>query len=234
MTAAWQDRLDAARTDLAEVEQQLTYGELDMETARHLSAQYRREIASLEAAAPEPRAATMSPRRALLGTAVFLAAAAAVLVAVVVAIEPDDPGTPAVTDAVTTAQLEEILADDPGLLPMRLELARRYLDAGDFTSALDHYMVVLDDGPNAEALGYIGWMAYVSGDAATGAAYLERSIGTDPTFGPALWFLAQLRWQEERDAATAAELLTRLLSGEIPQSVRAEAEALLAEVEAAG
>ncbi|MFQ5515980.1 MAG: tetratricopeptide repeat protein [Acidimicrobiia bacterium] len=233
------DRLAAAEADLVGVDEQVAAGELDDATASRLRARYEEEIATIRG---EPEAKTAGPvsisRRTMAGALIFLVAAAVIVVAAVVAIEPrsgtgagNGTGEPDLAE-LSDAELEAVVSANPDVVPMRLQLARRYVESGDFPRALDHYMVILEGELNAEALGYVGWMTYLSGDTSTAAAYLERSLAVDPNFGLSMWFLAQLRWYGQGDATAAATLLQTLLGGDLPSDVRADVQSLFDEVEA--
>jgi tetratricopeptide (TPR) repeat protein len=111
---------------------------------------------------------------------------------------------------------------------MRLALARRYFEAGDFGPALDHYMTVLDQEQHPEALANVGWMTYLSDRPEVALAYVERALELEPDFAQAYWFLANIRFALG-DAEGAVEPLERLLAYEgLPEDIRTEAEDALA------
>jgi cytochrome c-type biogenesis protein CcmH/NrfG len=113
---------------------------------------------------------------------------------------------------------------------MRLALARRYVEAGDFSSALPHYFYILERGPNAEALMYMGWMAYLSDEPETGAGLLEQSLELDPENLLAQWFLANARYHGLGDRAGAVPLLEAVIaSGLAPVDIAAEAQRMIDE-----
>ncbi len=132
---------------------------------------------------------------------------------------PDTAATRDLAD-VTNEELEVVIAENPDIVPMRLALARRYVEEGSFSEALGHYMVVLEDGPHPEALAYVGWMTYLSGDPQTAEGLLERSLAQEPENGIALWFLANTRFEGLGDAAGALPLLDTLSQQELPDDVR--------------
>jgi cytochrome c-type biogenesis protein CcmH/NrfG len=127
--------------------------------------------------------------------------------------------------------MEAVVAANPDIIPMRLALARRYVEAGDFSAALPHYFEVLErDERNAEALMYMGWMTYLSGDAATGVALIEQSLESAPGDVLAMWLLANARYYGLGDETGAVPLLEAVLaSGLAPDEIVAEAEQMLAE-----
>jgi len=117
---------------------------------------------------------------------------------------------------------------------MRLALAGRYFNEGDFSAALEHYLIVLEEEQNPEALANLGWMTYLSGDVDTGLALVERSLGVTIELPQAHWYLANIRYWGLSDAAGAVGPLETLLAFEsIPDEVRDEASQLLGDVKAA-
>jgi tetratricopeptide (TPR) repeat protein len=75
---------------------------------------------------------------------------------------------------------------------MRLALARRYFEEGEFDKALDHYFEVLDREQHPEALANVGWMTYLSGYPDVAVGYVEASVERDPTFLTARWYLGNI------------------------------------------
>ena len=91
-------------------------------------------------------------------------------------------------------------------------------------------MFVLDRETNPEALMYVGWMTYVSGDAATGAALLRESLEILPGDTLALWFLANALFDGTGEIAEAVLLLEAVIdSGQAPEEIVAEAQRMLNE-----
>jgi cytochrome c-type biogenesis protein CcmH/NrfG len=230
-----EERRDRIVADLRDLDAQDAIGEIDAETAAELRRRYEVELAEvlseIDEPRPEPRPGR-SPRRIAIGLAVFAMGATAAVVGLTNAVDSDPSGTTAAFDlsSVTNQELEGVVAANPDVVPMRLALARRYVEAGEFSSALPHYMYILERGPNAEALMYVGWMTYLSDDAATGALLLERSLELDPGDVLAKWFLANIRYYGLADAAAAIPLLKAVIaSGQAPPDIVAEAERMIAE-----
>jgi len=240
-----EQRRDDAVADLIALEEQVASGEIDAARADRLRRRYEGDVADALAAIDAAGAATprvRSPVRVWVGIIVFAAVAGAAVFALTRAVQPrDDTGAASgvpgdiITDGgvdlstVTNDQLETMVAANPNLTPMRLALARRYVEAGDFSKALPHYLYVLDQGPNAEALMYVGWMTYLSGDAPTGKTLLERSLEIVPTNVLAIWFLANVEYYGLSDQAAALPLLQQVIdSGDAPQDVVDEARAMIA------
>ena len=174
----------------------------------------------------------------------YAAAIALVTFTLVQAIEPRPEGgyvtggvaaevateAPIDLSTVTTDEMEEVVAANPDIFPMRLALGRRYVEAGDFGSALPHYMYVLERETSAEALTYVGWMTYASGDVATGVTLLERSLEVLPDDALTQWFLANALYFGAGDTEAALPLLQAVLdTGDAPPDIVAEAERMIAE-----
>jgi tetratricopeptide (TPR) repeat protein len=124
--------------------------------------------------------------------------------------------------------MEEVVAANPEIVGMRLALARRYFEAGEFDQAIDHYMIVLEQEQDPEALANVGWMTYLSDRPDVALGYLERAIALEPDFAQAYWFLANIRYALG-DTEGAIEPLEQLLAFDaVPDEVRREAEAALA------
>ena len=238
---------DQALADLRDLETQVSAGEIDTAVAQGLRSRY--EVAALDAmqaidqldpAVPEPG----SRRRLFIGAGGFIAVAAVVTVTLVLAVEPRPEGgyvtggvaadvgreAPVDLSSITNEEMEQVVAANPEILPMRLALARRYVEAGDFSTALPHYMFVLDRETNPEALMYVGWMTYVSGDAATGAALLRESLEILPGDTLAQWFLANALYDGTGEIEEAVMLLEAVIdSGQAPDEIVAEAQRMLDE-----
>ena len=232
-----------ALADLADVERQLVEGELDAETAATLIRTYRREAdaASAELASAPKADATeavrtrRSPVRVAVGSAILLLGFAAAIFAVTRAVEPRGDGgfvtggttnTTVDLSTVSNEEMEAVIAANPDIVPMRLALARRYVEQGSFSDALRHYMTVLEGGPDPEALAYVGWMTYLSGDAGTGAAFVERSLEGRPGYDLALWFLANIRMDGLDDPQGALPLVDALLAMGLPDELVDSVEGL--------
>lgn len=240
-----EERRDQALRDLAELRRQIEEGEIDRRQADRLRARYEADAADamgdLDRLSDAP-VAGRSPRRMLIGSGIFVGVAALVTIALVNAVEPRPEGgfvtggvaTEVVEEgsagasAITDEQLEEVVAANPEVLPMRLALARRYLEAGDFSAALPHYMFVLERETNPEALMYVGWMTYLSGEAKTGVALLEESLVIEPENLLAQWFLANALYYGTGDAEAAAPLLEAVIaSGLASEEIVEQARAML-------
>ncbi len=243
-----EEQRDQALTDLRDLEAQIAAGEIDSDAARRLrrhseaaAADAMNALDRLEPGAPPQR----SKRRLLFGAGAFIVVAAIVTVTLLSAVEPRPEGgyvtggvaseiledAPIDLATVTNEEMEQVVAANPEILPMRLALARRYLEAGDFSTALPHYMFVLDRETNPEALMYVGWMTYVSGEASTGVALLRQSLEISPDNSLAEWFLANALFYGLDDAGSAAPLLQAVIaSDQVPEEIVVEAQRMLDEI----
>ena len=237
-------RRDRALDDLVALDAQEASGELDIATAAVLRSRYEAEAAAALRALDAPAAPPVpgrSGKRIAAALIAFAMVAVIAVIALVKAVEPRSEGGFATggpetadtidLDAVSVEEMEQVVADNPDIIPMRLALARRYVEAGEFSSALPHYFAVLErDARNPEALMYLGWMTYLSGDAATGVGLLEQSLEVAPGDVLAMWLLANARYHGLGDRAGAVPLLEAVLaSGQAPPEIVAEAELMIAE-----
>ncbi len=243
------DRLEQVDRDLAELDEQVTLGEIDEATAERLRVAYRaerRDVAErIEAAGDEPEATDRgtSRRRVLVGVGAMVAALAAVAVLLATTVADRRPGDLATggvvsdvadggidLDTVTNEEMEAVVAENPDVIGMRLALAGRYFEEGDFSKALPHFTAVLDRDPdNAEALARSGWM--VAPDRPDVAERLvARAIAAEPAYAEAYWFLGNIRLRGLDDAAGAIEPLEALLEMPgVPDEIVQLAGELLAE-----
>jgi len=230
-----EDRRDRIVTDLRALEGQIEAEEINADTAEDLRRRYEIDLADTLAELDAARAEVptgRSKRRIAIGLGVFALAATTAVVGLAGAVDSDPTAPDQSIDLsdVTNEELEGVVAANPNVVPMRLALARRYVEAGEFSLALPHYFYILDRGPNAEALMYMGWMTYLSDDARTGAALLERSLELDPENLLAQWFLANIRYHGLGDRAGAVPLLEAIIaSGQAPDDIAAEARRMIDE-----
>jgi tetratricopeptide (TPR) repeat protein len=247
------DQLDQIELDLADVEEQLSSGELDEATADGLRATYLAEAERIRGliddGEPEVPAPGRSRSRTIAGAVVLGLGVAVIAAAAVASLGDRTPGgnlTGGVATDVLTGegvdlaaigndQLEAVVAANPDIVPMRMALARRYFEAGDFGDALPHYLYILDDLGRAEpeALANVGWMTALSGRPDVARDFVTRALEIDPEFPQAYWFLANIDSSLD-DPCRAVEALTTLLGfDEIPDDIMAQAETLLDASEAA-
>lgn len=239
------DQLEQVDRDLAELDAQLEAGELDAATAHRLRTAYEEERAALlSAASAEPETGVGRSRgRALIGGLILGVGVVAIASFAVVSLQDDTPAGElsdgVATDvleggdlsSVSNEEMEAVIADNPTIVGMRLALAGRYVDDGDHSSALGHYLIVLDQDPNQpEALAMVGWLSYLSGEIELAEPFVEKALAIQPNYPNGLWFLANIKAAAGDDAA-AVNALERLLVFDLPAEARIEAERFLAELQ---
>jgi tetratricopeptide (TPR) repeat protein len=245
-----EEQLRQVERDLVELDEQVAAGEIDPVTADRLRGNYRTERdrlrGDLAGAEDSPRPRLMTGRR-LVGAAVLLLAAVGLALWVTRAVGGSSGGLEGVASdvaqqggvdlsSVTDEEMEAVVAANPNIVPMRLALADRYFNEGDFTNALRHYMVVLDDlgVEDPGALANVGWMTYLSNQPEVALSFVQRSLAIQPDGGVAFWYLANIEYYGLGDAAAAVDPLRELLAYDsLPDELRTAATALLTEVEAA-
>jgi tetratricopeptide (TPR) repeat protein len=132
---------------------------------------------------------------------------------------------------ISNEEMEAVVADNPEVVGMRLALARRYFQEGDFDSALDHYMVILDVEQHPEALANVGWMTYLSGRPDVALGYVEAALERQPNMPTALWFLGNIQSALGNYDAAVGALTLIVDSDDIPDDIKESAKALLAEMD---
>ena len=253
-----EERREQALRDIADVEAQRVAGELDDATAARLTKLYEADAASaveaLEALDREPPPPA-DHRRTWIRAGVAVAAFAAVAALAVLAVEPRPPGglvtggvandvvaeptgVPRDLSTVSNEEMEEVVAANPTVVPMRLALVERYLDAGELQKARDHAEAALEQDPSADdrarGLRYLGWTTALLGEPEAGATLVEESLELRPQHLDSLWFLANIRLEGLGDPASAVPLLERILAADaVPEATRQRVQATLAEATAA-
>jgi len=283
--ASLEARRAQALADLAEVDLQVSEGELDDDTALRLRARYGAELADAVTAldTPEPDAepapeeprptaarttdtstatssaepddgsgsedtrAPRSRRRTVVTVAVAIVALVVVGVLAQRAVKPrsstgsasgsaagSSTDTTRDLSTVSNQEMEDVIASNPDVVPMRLALIERYLQAGDATKAHDHAQQAFDRATStadkARAERYLGWSTSLLGDPAGGAAMLADSLVLEPDNPDALWFLAIVRYRGLNTPAEAVPLLQQLLDQAIPDAQRKIVTDKLAEI----
>ena len=243
-----------ALRDLVEVERQRQAGEIDAETAEHLTKIYEAEVvAALE---PEPvpadRHLSLGRLDRTTGTLTLIGIVVVACVAIVaVVVGHSDrgasgsvqstvstlPGGGRDLSTVTDDEMEAVIKQNPSITPMRLALIERYLKEGNLEKAKEHAQLALANNPSdadrQKALKYLGWTTAALGDPHAGADLLDQSLAIDPTDLDAKWFLANVKLTQLDDAAGAATLLRDILAQPISDAQRQSVEAKLKEAEQA-
>lgn len=193
--------------------------------------------------ASPPRSGRLSGRT-LAGTAIVAVAIAVIGVFAVNSFtRPSTAGTEGVASDVVVGdgpidlskisneEMESVVAENPGVVGMRLALARRYFEAGDFDSALDHYMVILEVEQHPEALANVGWMTYISGRPDVALGYVEAALQRQPDSLTAIWFLGNIQFSLGNELAAIEALTTIVRADDIPENVKESARSLLLRME---
>ncbi len=134
-------------------------------------------------------------------------------------------------DAITNEQMEEVVAANPEVIGMRLALARRYFEAGEFGKALDHYFEVLDRERHPEALANVGWMTYLSGEPEVAVQYLEAALARSPDYLPAKWFISNVLVDLGRPLEAEPYLIEVMASPDAPDEIKLSAATLLQQIQ---
>jgi len=248
---------DQALRDLVDLDRQVAGGELPLSVADELRAEYERTAAAALArlsepasAPPQPEAVADSRSSHARRTAYALALGLAVFAAVVLL--PDSvaeriaggavtgnevfgtaaPGggtAPRDLSTVTNAELEDVVAQNPDVIDMRLALAHRYLDGADYLAAARHYLVALRQEPrNVEAQSHYGWVLMQAGEPAQALEYVDRSLAQDPRQMEALWFKANIALYGLSDPVTALAVLEQLRQrADLEPDVRTQVDGLV-------
>jgi cytochrome c-type biogenesis protein CcmH len=178
-------------------------------------------------AEPEPARATRSRSRLLIGALVLVAAFAGIVVVAGNSLQDRVSSAAGVADLgeedlsqVSNETMEAVIAanaDNPQVNGMRLALAERYFEEGDYRSAFPHYLVVAEDPNAAEsqaitALVRLGWMAFDgNGEVETATRLIDEALAIDPESEIALYMWARVRWCGAGEANEAASAFSRLL-----------------------
>jgi tetratricopeptide (TPR) repeat protein len=233
------------RLELAEADEALAALSEDGGASRRDRRAEKRTAASSVAVAADGAGGSPArlPTRGLVG----LGAAAVVLTVLIVIIGSGGDDEPASAPATGTdptvavdpgqdplAQMEAAVAANPEVNGMRLALAGLYFDRGEYLPAMEHYLAVLDNEPTQEeealSLARVGWMAYVSGQPETAAAYLSSAVQLDPAYGEAKLFYGVVLLYGLEDPAGAIPVLEDVLAlADLPASIRPDVENMLAE-----
>lgn len=232
--------------DIRDVHRQVAEEELDAATARQLIERYRHELDSIgagtEDGVPAPAPPGRSGRR-WVGTLLLIGTVIVVSVTAYLAIRPREGGfvtgyaeTPVDLSEVTNYQMEAVIAanpDVPEIAAMRLSLADRYFETGEFSNALPHYLGALDGDLDrtrrARALARVGWMTFESGNAGIARAYLDEALAVDDTYAEAHLFLGLLLLAEEDATGALAHLEPLLAEEDLPEGIREAIEERIAE-----
>lgn len=178
--------------------------------------------------AEEPPSPGRSRTRLVIGGVVLVLAFAGIVVVAAKSLQ-DRPAAAAGAAAIDEQDLSDVSnetmeaviaanAEDAQVNGMRLALAERYFDEGDYRSAFPHYLVVAED-PNATgaeaitALVRLGWMAYAgNGEVETATRLIDEALAIDPESSVARYVRARVVWCGTGDTEQAIETFDDLLA----------------------
>ncbi len=193
-------------------------------------------------AAQGDSAARPSPRdrrkRVIASFAIAAVVAAAVVPALAGAIRNRAPGQPITGlnvsgSAGPLAFFEQRVRDHPNDLAARLDLAQRYLDAGDPRSAITQYLAALQIDPrNPEAHAVLGFILLGAGKPQDGLKAEEQALQVDPNYPEALYYKGLILLRGLHQPAQAALAFRAYLAAAPYGSRRQDVQQLLAEAEA--
>lgn len=142
-------------------------------------------------------------------------------------------------DEVSNETMEAVIAanaDHPQVDGMRLALAERFYETGDFSSAFPHYLAVAES-PNATdpqavtALVRLGWMAWEgNGEVETAVNLFDQALSIDANSDTARYLKAQVLWCGAGQPEEAAHLIEDVLAD--PQLADDSRDLLEADLEA--
>jgi tetratricopeptide (TPR) repeat protein len=116
-----------------------------------------------------------------------------------------DPST------LSDAELEAVVAANPGVVGMRLALADRYVAEGAYDRAVRHYTQALTLQPgNPEAPAHFGWLLLQIGQPQPAIQFVNRALAIDPTLLDALWFKANIQLLGLADPGAALATLDQM------------------------
>lgn len=249
---------DQALTDIVELEAQVVGGEIDADRARELRQRYEAVAAQALTAADSPDTPTARPPEVrgprtwtlayVLAATVALVAALVLLPAAVVdrppggaatGIEPmaGGPSEPPPIDpaAADNEQLEQVVADNPDVVGMRLALADRYVATGDYGAAMRHYIEALNQRPDdADVHTRLAWLLLQIGQTRPALDNVDRALALRPDSAEAAWVRANILIDGTGDPRGGITVLEDLATRpDLPPQFRSRVEELLAGTRAA-
>jgi tetratricopeptide (TPR) repeat protein len=183
--------------------------------------------------------ASASSRRTVLSTlvvgAVILGLSIPLLARAVSSRRPDQPIT-GFTQGVTSLSLfERRVAEHPRDLAARLDLADRYMAAGNTAGAAAQYLVALQIDPrNAEARAKLGFLLYQGGKAEEGLRAVDAALAIDPSYPEALYYRGVILLRALNRPAQAARAFRSYLQAAPFGARRDEVRRLLEEARGTG
>ncbi len=169
-----------------------------------------------------------SRSRTLVGGLVLAGAAAVVVIVAGFFLQDREGPTAGVANLevqdlseVSNETMEAVVAanlDNPQINGMRLALAERYYEAGDYSSAFPHYLEVANSTAASEAelvnaLVRLGWMAWDgNGEVEVAIGLFDQALNIDSDSTTAMFLKGQVLWCGAGDADAAAGLFSVVLA----------------------
>jgi tetratricopeptide (TPR) repeat protein len=175
---------------------------------------------------------------AVLAAVVTAAVAVPLLVNALKSRSAGEPITGSVPSAPSSSSgmafFEQRVADHPNDVAARLDLARRYMQAGDVQGAVAQYLTALSLDPNnAEAHSALGYLLYRAGKPDEGLKQIEEALAQDPAYPEALYYKGVVLLKGLSRPSGAAVALQAYLDAAPFGSFREEAGDLLEEARSA-
>lgn len=138
--------------------------------------------------------------------------------------------------AMTDAELEAEIAAAPDALGLRLALARRYLEKGQYDQAGEHYGAALTQDPdNPEVLAPAGWLLFQLGMPDAALRLVDQALTIDPRSQDALWYKANILLTGRGDPNDALDILQHLAArSDLTADRKAQVDQLIATARQAG
>ncbi len=185
------------------------------------------------AEAPTGRRSPLLP--GLLVGAAVLAVAVPVLAHALAPREGGQPLTGSLPAARSVDFYERRVRDHPRDAAARLDLAARYLAAGDDAAASDQYLAVLRlDPANAEAEASLGYLLYRAGRPQEAMRAERRALRTDPAYPEALYYEGVILFRGLHRPDRAAAPLEAYMSAAPFGSHRADVRDMLRRIAGSG
>lgn len=213
--------------------------------ARDGAGELTSSLRAIRAEAPGDGAAAASTHhRRMLPAIVVAAAILGLSIPLLVRAVADRPsgqpitgqGSNRIGNATTQLDLfQRRVADHPGDLAARLDLADLLMESGNTSAAAAHYLVALQIDPrNAEAQAKLGFLLYQGGKAEEGLAAVNGALAVDPSYPEALYYKGVILLRALNRPAEAAQAFRSYLESAPFGSRRVEVQRLLDEAGLSG
>lgn len=186
------------------------------------------DLGELRPSTAEPRAPRGARTRAV-AVGAGLALAVVTAVALTNAVRSRDAGSGITGNSQDPlAFFEQRVRDHPNDVAARLDLASRYLDAGNVAGAVAQDLAALRlDPTNAEAHADLGWVLYQAGKPDDALRAEEQALQADPQYAEAMYFQGVILLRGLGRPADAASALRAYLAAAPFGSHRDDAQQLL-------